>query len=201
MRSDHEGFPTGNPLDLFTPLRDARDHATKSLVALVLASVSVFMVLLHKGELLGWPRIDYRVGGEAVGSQEVPGGTVVTFAGRGGGQKVRWSRFLQDSSWEMGQEIEGWIDEGGRFHADYGLGWAGPPTSMFLLILAPFVLFAARRLLALWVAWWDPHPQALPNEGWMHDPQVPHREVGFVVFRSGLMSEEPPRARSRPRRA
>ncbi len=157
MRTDREGLPTGPPLDVFTPLRHARDHATGSLVTLVLASATVFLLVLYEGDLLGWPRIDHRVEGEVVAIEQIPDGTVVTFTARGGGREVRWSRSLEDSSWEVGQGIEGWIDEEGRFHADHGFGWAGPPTFFFFWVLAGFVVFAARRLLGLWIAWWDLH--------------------------------------------
>jgi hypothetical protein len=83
----------GEPLDVFTRLGGVRaNHARKSVVAWLFASVSVVVLVLHGGEVLGWPRIEHRVEAEVVRIRQVPDGTVVTFAGHAGGRDIRWSR-------------------------------------------------------------------------------------------------------------
>lgn len=60
MIAESDGVAGAQPLDVFTPLRSAREHATKSLVAWIVAGVGITLVAAYYGQLLGWPTIDYR---------------------------------------------------------------------------------------------------------------------------------------------
>ena len=145
----------GPPLDVLTPLREARSHAVAAVVAwfVVLAVTAVVSVPLLG--LLGWPRVVATVEAEVTSTEQVGGTTLVTFRADLDGELVRWSRAVEDSQWEVGDRRRLHIDDDGRFHYDQQFGLAGIPVVMPLFLVGTFVVFAVRRLWGLVVAAWD----------------------------------------------
>ncbi len=77
-----EPAPGGPPLDVLNPLRHARSHAVKDVLAWVLAGVVVAAPGVPVFRLLGWPVVVDRVDAEIVEIAPVDGGTAGTFEAR-----------------------------------------------------------------------------------------------------------------------
>ena len=104
----------GAPLDVQTPLRNTHDHATKAVVAWLLAFAAIFWIATSFPSLFGWPQPRLRAAGEVVAIEAVRGGTRVTFAGRAGGRDITWWRLVEENEWTLGEPDRGWVDEDGR---------------------------------------------------------------------------------------
>ena len=145
--------PPGQPtaLDVVTPLRTAREHAAKAVVAFAVAAAVVLAVLSTFGRAIGWPTADYRVEGRVVGVSPTEEGTIVTFEGRGDGRVLRWERLVEDNEWEFGERTEGWVIDG-AFHTSTPLPWAGPADFVFIMLSASFTAWGLRRLVGIVIA-------------------------------------------------
>lgn len=158
----------GGPLDVHTPLRSAREHATKSFVAWLLPAVAIMLITQPMPKLFGWPDLAYRVEGEVIDAAPSDGGDVVTFEASGGGKTVRWERFFDGSGWSVGDRVEGWVDTEGVYYGGFGPDWAGPVELLYFLVAGMALFFAARRLFALVLAKWDlAHPSDAPVRGYV----------------------------------
>lgn len=146
----------GPPLDVVTPLREARSHAVAAVAAWAVVLAVAAVTAVPALRLTGWPRIVDTVEAEVVSAEEIGDRTLVSFEGRrGDGERVRWSRSIDDSQWAVGDRREVFVDDEGRFHFDQQFGLAGIPLVMPVGLVGGFALLALRRLWGLAVATWD----------------------------------------------
>lgn len=145
----------GPPLDVITPLRDARHHAAKALLAWMAVAAIAAVAAPALLTVLGWPRVEQRLEARVVAIRELAGQSAVTFESRSGEQRLRWTRVLESHQWRVGDERVLFLDDEGRVHADQQFGLAGIPLFMPFSFVGMFGAFAARRLWGLVLACWD----------------------------------------------
>ena len=145
----------GPPLDVLGPLRSARSHAVKSVVAWIIAGVVMVVVAVPALRLLGWPEVAAELHGSVVATTEVDDGTAVEFRARDGDRTVRWGYVVEDSNWEVGEPVDAVLDEDGNVHHESNFGLAGPALFMPVFLFGLFALAAVRRLWGLILACWD----------------------------------------------
>ena len=171
---DAPAIPSGPPLDVVTPLRDARSATSRFLLAWFVATLITGVVAAPVQRLFGWPEVAERLEARVVDLGPSEDGTAITFAARHGNETLRWSVVAENPRWEVGDKRTVWLDEDGRIHFDQQFGLAGTPLVMPLAMMAGFSLFVLRRLWGLWVAWWDVHRTGdEPRLGFaavIHDP-------------------------------
>lgn len=137
-------------------LRVARAHALKILTAWVIASALVLSVLHSFGSSFGWPSGEHQVRGHVVEIREVPDGEVVFWEAEGPEGRVYWSNHLdEDHEWDLGDPVDGWITDDGRFYMKTGASWMGPTGGFVWLFVIAILLFVARRVIGIIVALWD----------------------------------------------
>lgn len=145
----------GPPLDVLGPLRSARAHAAKSVLAWATAGTLLAVTAVPVLRALGWPEVATELHGTVVDTSEVEDGTAVDFRASDGGRTVRWQNVFEDSEWEVGDPIDAVLDEDGNVHGESQFGLAGPALLMPMLLFGVFALGAVRRLWGLVVACWD----------------------------------------------
>lgn len=136
-----------------TPLKSAREHAAKAVVAWILAAVAGTVLGLAFGSHLGWPTLDYSMTAEVFASEKVDDGVLVSYVGRHGGRVVAWRRLLDDSEWTVGQKVEqAAVDDDGNAHLEHQFGYAGWTFFLLAIVVAVFILDSLRRLWGLVIA-------------------------------------------------
>jgi len=142
----------GPPLDVLGPLRAARSHAGKAVLAWLLVLVVAGVVSVPLLRLLGWPAVEATLQAEVVDVTPVDEGVAVTFLARHDGATVQWQRRWESTGWEVGDRQTVHLDEDGRVHHDRQLGLAGVPLLFPAVLVGGFGAFALRRLWGLLVA-------------------------------------------------
>lgn len=146
---------SGPPLDVVTPLRQARNHASKSVLAWLVVIAALTALGVPVLTLFGWPTVVARLDGQVVDMRPSDDGVAVMFTAQDARRTVRWTLFAQDPGWEVGERTVAYLDEDDRVHLDQQFGLAGIPLLMPGLLVGVFSLFAVRRLWGIAVAWWD----------------------------------------------
>lgn len=175
----------GPPLDVVTPLHDARAHAIVAVAAWFVVLLVAPIVAVPIFHVTGWPRIVTTVEAQVVSAEEIGDRTLVTFERREEGELVRWSRSIADSQWEVGDRQTFFVDDGGRFHDDQQFGLAGIPVAMPVVLVAGFSVLAVRRLWGLSIAAWDVgHGQDAPKLGYaaVIDDPAPRTYRCLIAF-------------------
>ena len=147
----------GPPLDVVTPLRDARNHAAKSALAwlAVLGIAAVVTVPLLR--LLGWPEVSERVTAQVVDVRDIGARTAVTFEAQTTRGIARWTYEWESNTADVGERREAFLDEDGYAHFDQQFGLSGMPLFWPLALVVMFSAFAIRRVWGIAIAWWDVH--------------------------------------------
>lgn len=155
------------PLDVVTPLRDARNHAMKSALAwlAVLGILAVVGVPLFR--LLGWPQVVARLEGQVIDVRPVDGNIAVTFRAQDRDRTVRWTHVSEESNLAVGDRRVVFLGENERMYFNQQFGLTGIPMFMPAFAVATFGVFAVRRVWGLAIAWWDVHnTQDAPRLGY-----------------------------------
>lgn len=132
-------------------LERARNRTTKILVAWLIATTAVALVASSFPSLLGWATVEYETRGRVTHVVAVPDGELVTYEASGPDGTIIWGRHFDDSEWDVGDPIEGWVVEGNRFHHKTA-SWIGPSGFLFWVMAIGIVLFTLRRLVAILIA-------------------------------------------------
>lgn len=133
-------------------LVQARARAAKIVVAWVLGTAVVGYMASTYPPLFGWPVVDYKVTGRVVSVHPVPDGEVVTWEATGPEGTIAWARHFDDSEWDVGDPIEGWVDEDDSFHMNVGAAWMGPSGFLFWFMSLTAIGFTARRVVGIVIA-------------------------------------------------
>ena len=144
--------PDGPALDVLNPLRSARSHAVKDVVAWIVAASLLATSGVPVFRLLGWPAVVARLDAEVVEVVEVKDGTAVSFEADGPRGRVRWTLVAQETSFEVGDHRRAVLDDNNEVHWEETFGLAGMPLLLPALLLCMFAALSVRRLWGLVVA-------------------------------------------------
>ena len=177
-------------------LEAARLHAMRLLFAWLIASGAVLSLIHTFGDSVGWVSADHRVRGHVVEIKPDPEGEIVFWEAEGPNGRVYWSRSFEDSEWDVGDPIEGWITDG-RFYQRAFASWMGPVGGLLWMGVLTIIFFVSRRLLGIVIAIWDlgrgrDHPR--PGYAALVENPVPRawRPLILIWWQDPSGAEKPP---------